>query len=372
MIRAAALVALACCLVACVWVAGCAAPGDPVARHPVVPAAIADLAVRQTGNALALTFTLPTRSMDHENLPEHPSLEIFRAMLAPGAAPDKKTEWRLAYSVPSAQVDAYLQGERVEVHDTLAAEDFVRPGGASVAYKIRTRVVTARASADSNVVTARIYPVPEAPQGVHIGVTESALNVSWAAAAAPDGAVRHGYRVYRGVLESGQESAAQDVSHARLKSPLELDGTSNSTEYRDEHFEFGVTYLYTVRSVAQFGDALVESADSPPVAVTPRDIFPPAAPLNVEVSVTPATQQAAASVELSWAISPETDLAGYFVYRSDAEEQPGERISTDMLPSPTFRDISVLPGRRYFYRVSAVDRAGNESPRSAAVQADVP
>ena len=40
--------------------------------------------------------------------------------------------------------------------------------------------------------------------------------------------------------------------------------------------------------------------------------------------------------------------------------------------APTFRDINVQPGRRYFYRVPAVDHAGNESPMSSAVIADVP
>jgi len=42
------------------------------------------------------------------------------------------------------------------------------------------------------------------------------------------------------------------------------------------------------------------------------------------------------------------------------------------LPSPAFRDISVQSGKRYYYRVSALDRAGNESPMSSAVVADVP
>ena len=109
-----------------------------------------------------------------------------------------------------------------------------------------------------------------------------------------------------------------------------------------------------------------------PAIVTPRDVFPPATPANIEITIVPATQQAPAYVELSWAISPEGDLAGYSVYRGDAEDGPGERISTEILPSPTFRDISVLPGRRYYYRVSAQDRAGNESPKSSAVLADVP
>jgi hypothetical protein len=372
MIRAAALLALAFCLVACALEAGCAAPGEPIARHPVVPVAVSDLAARQYGNTFALAFTLPAQSTDRENLPEHPSIEIYRAALPAGASPDKKTAWRLAYTIPSEQVDRYLRGDRVEFHDPLTADDFSHATEVSVAYKVRTRAAKARASEDSNLVTGRIYPAPEAPRDVHAEVTESAVVVTWAEAALPPGASSRAYRVYRGMLESGQENPPQDVSAAKLKTSLELLGPSPSAEFRDSHFEFGTPYIYTVRNVAQFGTDFVESADSAPAVVTPRDVFPPAAPTGLEITMIPATNQASAYIELSWAISPEGDLAGYSVYRSDAEEALGERVSMEILPSPTFRDISVLPGKRYYYRVSALDRAGNESPKSSAVVADVP
>ena len=372
MIRAAALLALAFCLLACALAAGCAAPGDPTARHPVVPVAVSDLAARQYGNAFALTFTLPARSMDREALAEHPTIEIYRVALSPGAAPDKKTAWRPAFTIPSAQVDPYLKAGHIEFHDPLTAEDFARAAGSSMAYKVRTRAARARDSEDSNIVVARIYPPPEAPRDVHVSVSESALVVNWTEAALPPGASSRVYRVYRAEIESGQENPPQDFSKAKLKTPLELAGTSPTTEFRDSHFEFATPYVYTVRSVAQFGADLVESADSAPAMVTPRDVFPPAAPTNLDITIIPATNQAPAYIELSWGISPEGDLAGYSVYRSEGEDSPGERVSTDILPSPTFRDISVLPGRRYYYRVSALDRAGNESPKSSAVVADVP
>src|ERR1700722_11361325 len=372
MIRAAAPLALTSCLFACALAGGCAAPGDPTARHPVVPVAITDLAARQSGNTFALTFTLPQRSMDREALPEHPTIEIYRTELPPGGIPVKQTAWGLAYTVPSEQVDHYLKGERIEFRDPLTSEDFARVAGSTVAYKVRTRVSKARASADSNIILARIYPVRGAPRDVHVDVTHSALVVGWTEAALPPGASSRVYRIYRGELESGQASPPPDLSQAKLKTPLELAGTSSSNEFRDSQFEFGTPYLYTVRSAAQFGTDLVESADSAPAIVTPHDVFPPAAPTNLEISVVPATPQALAYVELSWAISPEGDLAGYSVYRSDAQDAPGERVSTETLPSPTFRDISVLPGRRYYYRVTALDRAGNESPKSPAVVADAP
>jgi hypothetical protein len=34
--------------------------------------------------------------------------------------------------------------------------------------------------------------------------------------------------------------------------------------------------------------------------------------------------------------------------------------------------MNVVPGHRYFYTVTAVDRVGNESPASAAASGEVP
>jgi predicted phage tail protein len=178
--------------------------------------------------------------------------------------------------------------------------------------------------------------------------------------------------VYRAEIEPGEESAPQDVSQVKLKSTLAMQGSPSSAEFSDTRFEFGETYLYTVRAVAQYGADAIESADSSPAVVTPRDTFAPATPVGLQAAIIPATPEASARVELSWAISSEGDLAGYHVYRSDLDNTPGERINREVLPSPTFRDTSVVSGKRYFYRVRAVDRAGNESPLGPTVQIEVP
>jgi len=86
----------------------------------------------------------------------------------------------------------------------------------------------------------------------------------------------------------------------------------------------------------------------------------------------PATPEAPADVELTWGISTEADLAGYVVYRSEQPDTQGERLTVGTLPSPAFRDTSVLPGHTYYYRVEAVDHAGNESALSPAVSVAVP
>jgi hypothetical protein len=373
MSRAAAQVAFVFCVLACALVVGCATPGEPSPRHPVVPAAITDLAARQTGSAVVLTFSLPHESTDHETLAEAPTIEVYRAALPPGASPGRKTPWRMVYSIPSERVDSYVNADRVEFRDPLTPDNLGQTAGSALTYMVRTRAVKSRASGDSNLFTLRIYPPPGPPRDLQVSVTESAVVLSWSEPLAADTVPKTvGYRVYRAEIEPGEEAAQQDVSKVKLKSPLAMQGSPSSAEFRDTHFEFSLTYLYTVRAVAQYGADTIESADSSPAVVTPRDTFPPATPVGLEAALIPATPGAPAHVELSWAISSEGDLAGYHVYRSELDNTPGERVNSEVLPSPTFRDTSVVSGKRYFYRVSAVDHAGNESPLSSTVQIEVP
>jgi fibronectin type 3 domain-containing protein len=76
-------------------------------------------------------------------------------------------------------------------------------------------------------------------------------------------------------------------------------------------------------------------------------------------------------VDLSWSINLETDLAGYRVYRSEQEGARGQLLTPDLLPTPAVRDTSIQPGHRYWYIVTAVDRAGNESASGVPVVVDV-
>lgn len=347
--------------------ASCGAPGDPRPPQPPVPEAVADLAARQAGDGVVLTFTLPAKSIEGETLLEPPDVEIFRgAQKAGEAAP-------LIYTIPGALVETYLSEGRFRFVDPLKPEQ--RPhDGSLLVYMVRTRASKRRASADSNIVAVRVLPVPERVQQLRARVTESAIELEWlpperTTTGEPIASLA-GYRVYRAELEPGADVPAE-WAQARLKSPLELLGPTPSPSFRDTRFEFDHRYVYVVRSVAQQDLDSVESADSELVVVSPRDTFPPTAPANLVVVLVPATPENPAAIELSWSISPEADVAGYHVYRSEQEGTPGERLNREMLLVPTFRDTSVMQGR-YYYSVAAVDRAGNESPRSAPVTVEVP
>ena len=149
-------------------------------------------------------------------------------------------------------------------------------------------------------------------------------------------------------------------------------GETDAPPFSDTQAIFGATYKYSVRSMVQYPDAAIESGDSNLVTLTPKDTFPPAAPLGLVVVLVPTQGATSAHLELSWAISPETDIAGYNVYRSEEAGVQGTRQNAELLIAPAFRDMNVQPGRRYFYSVTAVDRSGNESPASEVVSGGVP
>jgi uncharacterized phage protein (predicted DNA packaging) len=68
-------------------------------------------------------------------------------------------------------------------------------------------------------------------------------------------------------------------------------------------------------------------------------------------------------VELSWKSNSEYDLAGYYVYQDKV------RITTQLVTSTTYKVTELTNGTLYSFQISAVDKAGNESGLSVAVQA---
>jgi fibronectin type 3 domain-containing protein len=221
-----------------------------------------------------------------------------------------------------------------------------------------------------------MFPVPEAITHVETRVTESAIELSWAAPTRTSGgdplSAFSGYRIYRGELDPASvEAAATDVTKAKWKSAPALLAPSDENNYHDTVFDFGRIYAYIVRSVVLVEGNPLESTDSAPAIVSPRDTFPPAAPQNLVAAVLSGATPGSVLVDLSWSINLETDLAGYRVYRSEQQDTRGTLITPDLLLAPAYRDTSVEPGHRYWYSVTAVDRVGNESESGAAAEVDV-
>jgi len=322
-----------------------------------------------------LLFTLPSRTVTGDRLTSQPAVEVLRGLPKPDGSLDAKT-LRVVYTVPGSLVANYVMEGRVSIIDPVApGETRAHPGGILV-YVVRTRASQKRASANSNAVAVRMLPVPERISALAAHVTETAIQLSWTAPSQTSGgdtlAAVSGYRIYRGELDpSSAEAAVKDFSQAKWRSPVALLGPAGEPSYRDALFDFGKTYAYVVRSVVLAEGQEIESPDSEPTIVTPHDIFPPAAPQNVVANVLPGATPDAVLVDLSWSINLETDLAGYRVYRSEQQGTKGGLITPELLLTPAYRDTSVEPGHRYWYTVTAMDRAGNESESSTAVAVDV-
>lgn len=90
------------------------------------------------------------------------------------------------------------------------------------------------------------------------------------------------------------------------------------------------------------------------------DTMPPATPTGVSATLHDG------AMLLSWTAQPEPDLAGYRVYRSRSQLTGFEAVATT--EAPAYREP--VDGVVY-YRLAAVDRAGNESAPSASVALSV-
>jgi hypothetical protein len=370
------LVTLSAILFFCFLPIGCAAPGDPTPPSPPIPDQVTDLKAHQLGDAVLLTFTLPTKSTLGDRLTATPTLEVWRGSLLPDGTPNPHS-FHLVDTVPGPILSTYLQEGQVSYPAPLQPEELRNNAGQTALYRVRTRVSERKSSQNSNDATVDLYPVPQDITNLDASVSEKAIQLTWTPPDATSAGASlppiQSYHVYRGELDpASAASAEKDLHSAKWTLPLLQIGTTNKPEYQDSSFDFGKTYAYVVRTVISAGGSQLESGDSRPRIVTPKDIYPPAAPQDVVAAVLPGPAPSSSVVDLSWAINLETDLAGYRVYRSETENERGLLLTPDLLPTSAFRDSSVQPAHKYWYTVTAVDRAGNESSASAPTVTEVP
>jgi hypothetical protein len=354
---------------------GCGAPGEPVPPIPPIPTAITDLAASQSGDGALLTFTMPGKSVNGDKLPDVPTMEILRGSLLPDGTVDAKS-FRVVDTVPGAMIASYTDKGKVRFLDPVAPEEIQAHPGATVVYRVRARVTDKKTSADSNDASLKLYVVAAPIEHLQANLTENGIDLTWTAPEKTSGGESitgiERYHVYRGEIDpSLAEVIRKDLSRAVWKSPLVQIASTTSPGYRDEAFDYGKTYVYLVRGTLRGAAEGLESNDSRSVILTPVDTFPPAAPQGVVAAVLPGTEANRFLVDLSWSINVEADLAGYRLYRSDQQGVRGTLITPDLLLTPTYRDAAVTAGQHYWYTVTAVDHAGNESQPSAQIFVEI-
>lgn len=326
----------------------CGVQGPPQPPRVERPEAVKDLAVSQVGRTLLLTFTPPQLATDGERLTKSIEARLFRAIYPAGqnaAGGPPEDLWTV---LQPEELARYTRNEKVTFPAQLSEQEFAQWRGATFAFSLTTLTRGFRRrpveSEPSNTVRAKLLAVSGPVEDFRIVPGERILELRWSPPRRGTNETKvpepSGYRIYR--------SRTGDPGSYKLL------GETASVSYADPDFEFDQPLFYKVRAVFRDADQVAESEDSAVAPMTPRDVYPPAVPAGLSGVYT------GEGVELIWTANVEADLAGYNVYRREPDGS-FQKINHDLLITPIFRDASAQAGRSYFYRVTALDLAGNES-----------
>jgi fibronectin type 3 domain-containing protein len=183
--------------------------------------------------------------------------------------------------------------------------------------------------------------VPGAPTLGSATPGSSSVALSWSAPGSNGGATITNYKVYRGT-SSGTETLLTTVG--------------NLTSFTDTSAVNGTMYFYKVSAVNSVG----ESGQSNELSATPSaPATVPGAPTMS--SATPGN----GSVALRWSAPGSNggaSITSYKVYRSTSSGT--ETLLTTLGNVTSFTDTSAVNGTKYFYKVSAVNSAGEGAASS--------
>lgn len=340
---------------------GCGTPGAPLPPSLNLPDRVADLAAVRSGKQVDLTWTMPKRNTDKILLKSDIAAHLCRR-----AGSDK--------CEPVGDV-TLAPGSKGKFSETLPSALATGPSRA-VSYFVELRNRNGRSAGLSNAATVVGGQAPGPVTGLAAELRKDGIVLRWDAADGDD------VRLRRTLLsaavpkpKSGPLAAVPEPVEQNLLVPA---GSAALKGAVDQHIVWGQTYEYRAQRVARMTvDGQVVELDgelSAPVRIEAADVFPPAVPTGLAAVAVGADKTAGTppSIDLNWEPNTEPDLAGYEVYRRE-DMTPWQRISGDQpVAGPAFHDAQVLPGHTYRYGVSAVDRTGHESGRSAEAQDTVP
>jgi hypothetical protein len=372
----------------CLLLLSCAQPGAPLPPSLELPKPPTDLHASRKSNSVTLTWTEPKLTTDHESVRSLGPTQICRSadaemtacgnpvatVPAPALAPKK------ALRKPPPK-----QPTELTYTDTIPATALSGDPQADLTYAVEVLNRNSHGAGLSNRVHIPAIRTLPAPQDLAAQLNEDGVLLTWTSAgaesgpsnprqvndananyAAADSAARFRYRIYR-LAESGRkETIAGEV-------PV---GTAGPAHFLDA-IEWEKTYLYHVTAVSIVtradSEVQVEGDDTPTVRVVAHDVFPPAVPVGLQAVYSGEGQRP--FIDLIWAPVASADLAGYNVFRSEANgagPRTAVKLNSELVKTPSFRDSSVIPGKTYIYSISSVDVRGNESAKSEEASETVP
>ena len=310
----------------------CGYIGDPLPPLANVPPRVEDLAALQRGSVIISHLTIPQLTTEGKPIPRPLTFDLRVGAYA-GEHFDEN-EWAShARHIVTPEITGPIATYEIPAQEWIGKE---------VIVGVRITAANGKTSGWSNFVILPVVPAPAMPEALSSTLTAQGVRLAWRAAG-------KSFRVLR--KSEGGEFAVV--------------ATPETPEWTDTTAEYGKRYSYLVQTLVHLeNNKEAESDLSAEVSVTPVDKFAPATPAGVHADSAPA------SIELSWDRNVEPDLAGYRVYRATGGGS-FEKVA-DLAAIPTWSDHAVESGKTYRYALTAFDRAGNESPRSAPVEVKFP
>jgi hypothetical protein len=357
--------ALGCGVALAALVTGCALESAPLPPSLHIPVPVSNLAAARAGDAVTLHWTMPERTTDKVLLEGRQRVEICR--LGAISKEEKEAPCNEAGDVmllPGAQgsfVDHLPAGLQTGMPRLLT-------------YAVRVYGPYNRVAGYSNRATVVAGAAPPPVGAVTTQTRADGVVLKWQPQPPEPGMEM---RMVRTLVEAKPQPKREKISMMGAgpaqRQVLEVSlARRDAGQALDKDAALDHVYQYVLQRVVRLkvdgATAELAGAKSPAVTVDAKDVFPPSVPRDLAA----VADAEAGAIDLSWEPSPETDTAGYIVYRREAGGA-WQRISgAKPVTAPAWNDRTAQPGVRYAYAVAAVDRDGNQSARSSPVEEALP
>ena len=272
--------------------------------------------------------------------------DVERARLTEEGVP---TDWEAVNSSPLVHLhNPDAPADSTYLTDTAAARDFDH------AYRVVGHTPFGHTGPVSDTIVVRADPLPlfDPPRIARMErVVDTLFRVSWQLPAGVDAADVAGFRVYT--------SREPDVDLADVSGALGPEAREHVLVDPDDGL------FVVVEAVDRNGTPIA----SDPRVLRALDRRPPAPPTGLRGSV-----DTSGVVTLAWDAGPEDDLAGYRVFTANRPDGYFPQLTPRATLTPAWTDTITMATRaeEVYYKVLAVDYAGNYSDFSATLELSRP
>lgn len=248
--RSASLLAL---LLTASLLAGCGFRADPEPLRQPLPHAVGQLKARQLGEAMQLSWLLPSRNQDGSEPVDLAGFLVYRSI----ASDDRSCPACGESTTPHLRIDLAYPDPAVRNGELMRWLDSDPASGSVYRYRV---VPVTRENVPGEVarVAQPFLPPPPPPTGLTATGFDSLVRLSWQPPVEPPaGGELIGYHVYRGAAD--EALPLERITGARVE----------STGFEDGGVSNGRPYRYGVRGVYRQQESVFESRLSGIVGAVP-------------------------------------------------------------------------------------------------------